>query len=188
MVLKQLLISIFLLINAMHAFAQPTVEIKTNMGVMIVELNAEKAPKTVENFMQYVKEGFYSGTVFHRIIAGFMIQGGGYTVDFTEKPTHTPIQNEADNGLTNSLGTIAMARTNDPHSASSQFFINVADNTFLNHSDKSERGWGYTVFGKVVKGMDVAQRISRLPTNGGDEPIQSVRIESVTLSENKAKK
>lgn len=188
MLFKQFLIGFFLLCTALHSYAQPTVEIKTNMGVMIVELNAEKAPKTVENFMQYVKEGFYSGTVFHRIIGGFMIQGGGYTSDFTEKPTHSPIQNEADNGLTNSVGTIAMARTNDPHSASSQFFINVADNTFLNHSDKSERGWGYTVFGKVVKGMDVAQRISRLPTNGGDEPIQSVRIESVTLLENKAKK
>lgn len=188
MVLKKFVICIFLLFNTLLAFAQPTVEIKTNMGVMIVELNAEKAPKTVENFMQYVKEGFYNGTVFHRIIAGFMIQGGGYTADYTEKPTHNPIQNEADNGLTNSVGTIAMARTNDPHSASSQFFINVADNTFLNHSDKSERGWGYTVFGRVVKGMDVAQRISRLPTNGGDEPIQSVRIESVTFIENKAKK
>lgn len=188
MKLIHILFAAALMFSAITVQAQPLVEIKTNMGVMIVELNAEKAPKTVENFLQYTKEGFYSGTIFHRIISGFMIQGGGMTADFNEKPTRSPIQNEADNGLTNSVGTIAMARTSDPHSASSQFFINVADNTFLNHTDKSERGWGYTVFGKVVKGMDVAQRISRLPTNGGDEPIQSVRIESITLLDTKAKK
>lgn len=185
---KHALVTACLIFATVTANAQPTVEIKTNMGSMIVELNAEKAPKTVSNFLQYVKSGFYSGTIFHRIISNFMIQGGGYTSDYQEKPTNPPIQNEADNGLTNSVGTIAMARTNDPHSASSQFFINVNDNAFLNHTDKSERGWGYTVFGKVVKGMDVAQRISKLPTNGGDEPIQSVRIESITLIETASKK
>lgn len=161
--------------------AQPTVEIKTSQGVIIVELNSEKAPNTVTNFLQYVNEGFYSGTIFHRVIKGFMIQGGGYDKNFNEKPTHPPIKNEATNGLTNSLGTIAMARTNDPHSASSQFFINVANNTFLNHTDPSERGWGYTVFGKVTKGLEVVQKIATLPTNGGDEPLQTITIDSVRV-------
>lgn len=166
---------------SLPSLAQPTVEIKTSQGMIIVELNSEKAPNTVANFLQYVNEGFYSGTIFHRVIKGFMIQGGGFDKSFNEKPTHPPIKNEANNGLTNSLGTIAMARTNDPHSASSQFFINVANNTFLNYTDASERGWGYTVFGKVVKGLDIVQKISTMPTNGGDEPLQTITIESVKV-------
>ncbi len=170
-----------LLVSANVWAAGPVVEIKTSQGAFLVELNPEKAPNTVANFLQYVKDNFYSGTVFHRVISNFMIQGGGMDKDLNEKKTRAPIKNEADNGLTNSLGTIAMARTGDPHSATAQFYINVAENTFLNYTDKSERGWGYTVFGKVIKGMDVVQRISRTPTDGGDVPYQTVTIESVTL-------
>jgi peptidyl-prolyl cis-trans isomerase A (cyclophilin A)/peptidyl-prolyl cis-trans isomerase B (cyclophilin B) len=184
MTFKKLFISCTLLstlASSVNAFAQPTVEIKTNKGIIVVELNQEKAPTTVANFLQYTKDGFYSGTIFHRIISGFMIQGGGMDKSLNEKTTRAPIKNEADNGLANTIGTIAMARTNDPHSASSQFFINVANNAFLNYTEKSERGWGYTVFGKVVKGMDVVEKISHLPTDGGDVPIQTVAIESVTL-------
>ncbi|HEY8119337.1 MAG TPA: peptidylprolyl isomerase [Methylophilaceae bacterium] len=175
------LISALLLSSSLAAWAQPTVQIKTNQGIIVVELNSEKAPNTVANFLQYVKDDFYSGTIFHRVISGFMIQGGGITKDFQEKPTRAPIKNEADNGLTNSLGTIAMARTGDPHSATAQFFINVANNQALNYTDKSERGWGYTVFGKVVKGLDVVQKISHVQTDGGDVPLQAVVIESVTV-------
>lgn len=178
------LISALVLASSINAWAQPTVEIKTNQGLIVVELNSEKAPITVANFLQYVKDGFYSGTIFHRVISGFMIQGGGFTKDFQEKPTRAPIKNEADNGLTNSLGSIAMARTSDPHSAAAQFFINVANNEALNYTDKSERGWGYTVFGKVVKGLDVVQRISHLPTDGGDAPLQTILIESVSVRQN----
>ena len=184
MSLKKLLLScalVSLFSSSINAFAQPTVEIKTNKGVIVVELNQEKAPNTVANFVKYANDGFYTGTIFHRVISGFMIQGGGMDKNLNEKTTRAPIKNEADNGLANTIGTIAMARTNDPHSASSQFFINVANNTFLNHSDKSERGWGYTVFGKVVKGMDVVERIAKMPTDGGDVPIQTIAIESVTL-------
>ena len=184
MSLKKLLLScalVSLLASSISAFAQPTVEIKTNKGVIVVELNQEKAPNTVANFVKYAKDGFYTGTIFHRVISGFMIQGGGMDKNLNEKTTRAPIKNEADNGLANTIGTIAMARTNDPHSASSQFFINVANNTFLNHSDKSERGWGYTVFGKVVKGMDVVERIAKMPTDGGDVPMQTILIESVTV-------
>jgi len=184
MSLKKLLLScalVSLFSSSINAFAQPTVEIKTNKGVIVVELNQEKAPNTVANFVKYANDGFYTGTIFHRVISGFMIQGGGMDKNLNEKTTRAPIKNEADNGLANTIGTIAMARTNDPHSASSQFFINVANNTFLNHSDKSERGWGYTVFGKVVKGMDVVERIAKMPTDGGDVPMQTIAIESVTL-------
>ena len=184
MSLKKLLLScalVSLFSSSINAFAQPTVEIKTNKGVIVVELNQEKAPNTAANFVKYANDGFYTGTIFHRVISGFMIQGGGMDKNLNEKTTRAPIKNEADNGLANTIGTIAMARTNDPHSASSQFFINVANNTFLNHSDKSERGWGYTVFGKVVKGMDVVERIAKMPTDGGDVPMQTIAIESVTL-------
>lgn len=184
MSLKKLLLScalVSLFSSSINAFAQPTVEIKTNKGVIVVELNQEKAPNTVANFVKYANDGFYTGTIFHRVISGFMIQGGGMDKNLNEKTTRAPIKNEADNGLANTIGTIAMARTNDPHSASSQFFINVANNTFLNHSDKSERGWGYTVFGKVVKGMDVVERIAKMPTDGGDVPMQTIAIESVTV-------
>ncbi|PKO24362.1 MAG: cyclophilin [Betaproteobacteria bacterium HGW-Betaproteobacteria-8] len=180
--LKRLLIASSLLLASFGAHAQPTlVELKTSHGLIVLELNSEKAPNTVANFVQYVKDGHYNGTIFHRVIAGFMIQGGGMDKNLNEKPTREPIKNEADNGLANNIGTVAMARTGDPHSASAQFFINVANNTFLNHTDKSQRGWGYAVFGKVVKGMDVVQRISTMPTDGGDMPIQTIVIESATV-------
>jgi peptidyl-prolyl cis-trans isomerase B (cyclophilin B) len=184
MSLKKLLLScalVSLLASSISAFAQPTVEIKTNKGVIVVELNQEKAPNTVANFVKYAKDGFYTGTIFHRVISGFMIQGGVMDKNLNEKTTREPIKNEADNGLANTIGTVAMARTNDPHSGSSQFFINVANNTFLNHTEKSERGWGYTVFGKVIKGMDVVERIAKMPTDGGDVPMQTIAIESVTV-------
>src|SRR3984957_8533803 len=131
------------------------VELHTNHGVIKIELNAEKAPKSVENFLTYVKQGHYDGTVFHRVIDGFMIQGGGFTPGMEQKPTNAPVDNEADNGLKNEKGTLAMARTNDPHSATAQFFINVKDNDFLNFSSPTAQGWGYCVFGKVVEGLDV---------------------------------
>jgi cyclophilin family peptidyl-prolyl cis-trans isomerase len=183
MLVKNLLLSSLLLLS-LSAFAQPTVEIKTNKGSIVVELNQDKAPNTVANFVKYANDGFYTGTVFHRVISGFMIQGGGLDKNLNEKETRPPIRNEADNGLANNIGTIAMARTNDPHSASSQFFINVANNAFLNHTEKSDRGWGYTVFGKVVKGMDVVDKIARIPTDGGDVPTQTIIIESVTVLPN----
>ena len=140
------------------------VELHTNHGVIKLELNAEKAPKTVANFLNYVKNGHYDGTVFHRVIDGFMIQGGGFDAGMKQKPTEAPIENEANNGLKNERGSIAMARTNDPHSASAQFFINVADNDFLNHSSPTPQGWGYTVFGRVVEGMDVVEKIKKVKT------------------------
>ncbi len=164
-----------------QALAQPTVQINTNLGAIVVELNSEKAPKTVANFLEYVKSNHYAGTIFHRVIRNFMIQGGGITKDMHEKPTRAPIQNEADNGLTNDIGTIAMARTNDPHSAGAQFFINVNNNGFLNHRSKDETGWGYAVFGKVVQGMDVVNKIAKSPTWPGDVPTQQIVIESIVL-------
>lgn len=142
----------------------PYVELETSMGNIVIELNADKAPNTVANFIDYVKSGHYDGTIFHRVIDGFMIQGGGMDANMKEKATKKPIQNEADNGLTNDVGTIAMARTSDPHSATSQFFINVKDNGFLNYSGKNPQGWGYAVFGKVTEGMDVVNRIKGVPT------------------------
>src|SRR6056300_278482 len=131
------------------------VEMTTTFGSITLELDSEKAPKTVENFLSYVNDGFYNGTIFHRVINNFMIQGGGFDANMQQKPTADPIENEADNGLTNDRGTIAMARTMDPHSATAQFFINVKNNDFLNHSGKNMQGWGYTVFGRVVSGDDV---------------------------------
>lgn len=178
------LCSVVLLLSSFAVFAQPIVEIKTSQGLIVVELNSAKAPNTVANFLQYTKDNFYAGTIFHRVISGFMIQGGGMDKDLNEKATRAPIKNEADNGLTNTIGTIAMARTGDPHSASAQFFINVANNSFLNFTEKSERGWGYTVFGKVIKGMDVVQKISTLPTDN-EVPINTITIESVKLVEPK---
>jgi peptidyl-prolyl cis-trans isomerase B (cyclophilin B) len=164
-----------------HVRAEPTVQINTNIGAIVVELDSKKAPETVANFLAYVKSGHYSGTVFHRVIRRFMIQGGGMTKDMVEKPTRAPIMNEADNGLKNEVGTIAMARTNDPHSAAAQFFINVANNSFLDHSTKDERGWGYTVFGRVTQGMDVVEKISKSPTWPGDIPTQPIIIESIVM-------
>ena len=163
----------------------PVVELDTNMGAIVIELNEEKAPKTVENFLNYVKSGHYDGTIFHRIIDGFMIQGGGMDAEMNEKATNAPIENEADNGLKNDKGTIAMARTQDPHSATSQFFINVKDNDFLNHSGKNIQGWGYTVFGKVTSGMDVIDKMRGAPTGRfgmhADVPKEPVVINSATI-------
>lgn len=166
--------------------AHPRVSIKTSSGEIVVELDRVKAPITVDNFLKYVADGFYSNTTFHRVIADFMIQGGGYTESFTQKPTQPPIRNEAGNGLKNARGTIAMARTGDPHSATAQFFINVVDNNFLNHTGPTQNGWGYAVFGKVVQGMDVVDNIRKLPTGPGgpfpqDVPRKPVIIQSITL-------
>ena len=166
--------------------ADPQVELKTNMGTFTLELYPDKAPKTVENFLQYVKEGHFKGTVFHRVINGFMVQGGGFTADLTQKKTRPPIQNEANNGLRNDIGTIAMARTSDPHSATAQFFINHKNNDFLNHTAPTPQGWGYTVFGKVIKGMDVVNKIAALETGpngpfGSDVPRKPVVIEDATI-------
>lgn len=161
------------------------VTIETNYGTIKLELDFEKAPKTAANFKQYIEEGFYDGTIFHRVIDGFMIQGGGMTEDMNEKTTRDPIENEADNGLSNNAGTVAMARTMDPHSATAQFFINVKDNDFLNHSGKNTQGWGYCVFGKVVEGMDVVNKIKGVATgNKGfhqDVPNDAVTIEKATI-------
>ena len=163
----------------------PVVELDTNMGAIVIELNEEKAPKTVENFINYVKSGHYDGTIFHRIIDGFMIQGGGMDAEMNEKATNAPVENEADNGLKNDAGTIAMARTQDPHSATSQFFVNVKDNDFLNHSGKNMQGWGYTVFGKVTSGMDVIEKMRGVPTGRfgmhADVPKEPVVIKSATI-------
>ncbi|MCK5881832.1 MAG: peptidyl-prolyl cis-trans isomerase, partial [Sinobacterium sp.] len=140
------------------------VVLHTNHGDITLELDAEKAPKTVENFLQYANDGHYNGTIFHRVIKNFMVQGGGFTEDMSEKGSNAPIENEADNGLSNDNYTVAMARTMDPHSASSQFFINVTDNDFLNHSGKNSQGWGYAVFGKVTEGQDVVDAIKGVST------------------------
>ena len=161
----------------------PRVRMTTSLGVIDIELDAGKAPKTVANFLGYVDKGFYNGTIFHRVIPGFMIQGGGMTAGMKEKPTGAKIQNEADNGLKNLAGTLAMARTSDPHSASAQFFINTADNGFLDHRDKTMQGWGYAVFGKVTKGMDVVKKIEAVQTsNAGmhqNVPKQDVVIRKI---------
>jgi peptidyl-prolyl cis-trans isomerase B (cyclophilin B) len=165
--------------------ADPLVDLKTNMGTIRLELYPAKAPKTVENFLQYVKDGHFSGTIFHRVIDGFMLQGGGFDKSYKQKPTRAPVENEGKNGLKNDLGTVAMARTSAPHSASSQFFINGKNNDFLN-APNAQDGWGYTVFGKVVSGMDVVTKISKTPTGSGgpfptDVPREMVVIESATL-------
>lgn len=163
----------------------PQVELNTNKGRIVLELNSEKAPKTVANFLEYVRSGHYDGVIFHRVIDGFMIQGGGFDENFKEKATRDSIENEADNGLTNEAGTIAMARTQAPHSASAQFFINVKNNTFLNHTGKNPQGWGYAVFGKVVEGMDVVNVIKGVRTGNrgyhGDVPLENVVIESAKI-------
>ncbi|HEY1996883.1 MULTISPECIES: peptidylprolyl isomerase [unclassified Paraburkholderia] len=161
------------------------VELHTNHGVIKLELDAEKAPKSVENFLNYVKAGHYDNTVFHRVIDGFMIQGGGFEPGMKQKPTEAPITNEANNGLKNVNGSIAMARTNDPHSATAQFFINVNDNDFLNHSSPTPQGWGYAVFGKVVDGMDIVEKIKKVKTGSKgfhqDVPADDVIIEKAVI-------
>jgi cyclophilin family peptidyl-prolyl cis-trans isomerase len=170
--------------------ANPQVDLDTSAGKIRLELNPDAAPKTVENFLTYVKAKQYDGTQFHRVIAGFMIQGGGYGTDFREKPTRPPIPNEAEHsskaGLLNVPGTIAMARTSEPNSATAQFFINVADNKFLNFRDPSPAGIGYTVFGKVIEGMEVVEKIAKTPTAAGgpfprDVPIERIVIKSATI-------
>ncbi|MCZ6830682.1 MAG: peptidylprolyl isomerase [Gammaproteobacteria bacterium] len=158
---------------------------RTTHGDITLELNSEKAPKTCANFVAYAKDGFYDGTIFHRVIKNFMIQGGGFEVSMNEKTCGASIENEADNGLTNDKGTIAMARTTDPHSATAQFFINVKDNDFLNHTSKNSQGWGYTVFGKVTEGMEVVNKIKAVATNSSgahqDVPAEAVIINSVEV-------
>jgi len=162
------------------------VTLHTNHGDIVVETFDEKAPGTVQNFLAYCRSGFYDNTIFHRVIKGFMIQGGGFEPGMTQKPTKTPIKNEADNGLKNDRGTLAMARTGDPHSATAQFFINVVDNGFLNFKSPSRDGWGYCVFGKVTEGMDVVDQIRKVATgsSGGhqDVPKEEVILESVTVA------
>ena len=157
------------------------IRLHTNYGDITLELDSGKAPKTVENFEDYVRSGHYDGTIFHRVIDGFMIQGGGFAPGMKQKPTNQPIHNEANNGLKNEKYTVAMARTGDPHSASAQFFINLADNAFLNHSAPTQQGWGYCVFGKVVDGADVVEKIKNVTTgrNGmhQDVPVEDVMIE-----------
>jgi len=171
---------------AAHAGGNPVVVMKTSKGNIKIELFADKAPITVENFLAYAKDGHYNGTIFHRVIPNFMIQGGGFSADMVQKSTKAPIKNEATNGVKNTNGTLAMARTSDPHSASAQFFINTKDNDFLDHKDNG-RGFGYAVFGKVIDGMDVVAEIEKVKTGsrGGhqDVPIDAVVIESVTIAE-----
>ncbi len=162
----------------------PVVLLKTNKGDIKIELNAEKAPISVKNFLQYVNEGHYDHTIFHRVIDGFMIQGGGFTADMKQKPTHAPIQNEADNGLLNKRGTIAMARTSDVNSASAQFFINVSDNSFLDFKGKNPRDYGYAVFGKVIEGMDTIDKIKNAKT-GSKGPHENVPVEPIEIIEAK---
>ncbi len=163
----------------------PIVELDTTYGNIVIELNAEKAPITVANFIDYVESGHYDGLIFHRVIDSFMIQGGGMDSEMNEKRTGTPIKNEADNGLKNTTGTIAMARTSDPHSATAQFFINVRDNDFLNYSSPTPQGWGYAVFGRVIEGMDVVNQIKGVPTGRfgyhADVPTTPIVINSAKV-------
>ena len=181
--MKNLLFTLALLGGS--ALATPTAIIHTSMGDITVELDEDRAPATVANFRRYAEDGFYNDTIFHRVIPGFMIQGGGHTADMKEKPTREPIANEAHNGLKNLRGTLSMARTSDPHSASSQFFINLVDNGYLNHTSKTQAGWGYAVFGKVVAGLDVIDKIAAVKTGRSgmhrDVPVEDVVIEKTEI-------
>ena len=172
--------------QAAAADALPRVEIDTSLGAIVVELEPKLAPKTVENFLRYVNDKHYNDTIFHRVIPGFMIHGGGFTANFQQKPTQVPVENEAANGLKNARGTIAMARTGAPHSATSQFFINTVDNAFLDYKAPTPQGYGYTVFGKVISGMDVVDKIAGQPTGSGgpfrsDVPRETVLIKQARL-------
>jgi len=191
---KTIFLLVFLLIVGNFGFVcnakekqmdMPRVLIETNHGKIVIELDSKAAPKTVDNFLTYVNDGFYDGTLFHRVIKGFMIQGGGFTEALEQKPTRKPVINEADNGLKNRRGTVAMARTSDPNSASSQFFINTVDNAFLDYKEKTGRGWGYCVFGHVVEGMDVVDAIEAQSTTvkgiGRDVPVSSVIIKHASV-------
>ena len=168
-----------------HMEEEKTVIIHTNRGDITIELDLEKAPLTCENFLNYAKTGFYNETIFHRVIKGFMVQGGGFDSDMKYKATNDPIQNEASNGLSNERGSIAMARTSAPHSASSQFFINLVDNDFLDHRDKSSQGWGYAVFGKVTNGLDIVDDIANVETHSkdghNDVPVDAITITGTTI-------
>lgn len=173
--------------TAFAAGANPRVRLETNKGAIVVEIDPKAAPKSAENFLNYARSGFYNGTIFHRVIKGFMVQGGGFTANMHQKPANAPIANEADNGLKNKRGTIAMARTMDPHSATAQFFINTVDNPFLDHKGKTPDGWGYCVFGKVVDGMKVVDAIENESTTSKagnrDVPIYAVVIEKAVVLE-----
>jgi peptidyl-prolyl cis-trans isomerase A (cyclophilin A)/peptidyl-prolyl cis-trans isomerase B (cyclophilin B) len=172
--------------TAVAVAANPQVEFKTNVGSFTVELYADKAPATVDNFLRYVNDGFYNGTIFHRVIPGFVVQGGGFTKDYQQKPTREPVKNEAANGLKNVTGTLAMARTSDPNSATAQFFINLKDNSSLDHRAPTAREYGYTVFGRVVRGIEVVQKIAAIPTGSGgpfpaEVPQQTVIVEAAKV-------
>ena len=188
--MKRIIVLLAFLMSSTLVWAgspDPKVRITTNFGEIIVKLTPSAAPKSVANFLNYVRDGYYNGTVFHRVIKGFMIQGGGLTSDLSRKPPRPPIENEADNGLGNFRGTIALARTGDPHSATSQFFINTADNSFLNHRAKTPAGWGYCVFGKVVEGLKVVNAIENVQTTTvagrRDVPADPVMIKSIVVLE-----
>ena len=184
--MRTLILSMVLFLTSTLSFAtennmsdtQTKVKLTTTLGEIIIQLNTEKAPVSSANFLTYVNEGFYNGTIFHRIIPGFMAQGGGFDTSFNQKAVHAPIKNEANNGMANSRGTIAMARTNDPNSATAQFFINYKDNSFLNHTSPTASGWGYAVFGEVIEGMDVVDAMAKQPTGnrGGHQDVPKTDI------------
>lgn len=186
-IIPLVLILFFCLSGPAAAADRPQVIMETSKGTVVIELNGKKAPITTANFLAYVASGFYDNTIFHRVIKDFMIQGGGLTTDMQKKSNRPPIKNEADNGLKNNTGTIAMARTADPHSATSQFFINVKDNDFLNHRSKTANGWGYCVFGRVIKGIEVVRAIENVPTGikagRRDVPVEPVVITRIALAE-----
>ncbi|WP_020182687.1 MULTISPECIES: peptidylprolyl isomerase [unclassified Methylotenera] len=185
--INQFIISMTLFLGLMSsATAATQVEFETSAGNFVVEVYPDKAPKTVENFLRYVNDGFYNNTIFHRVISRFMIQGGGFERDLTEKPTRAPIANESDNGLLNQTGTIAMARTSDPNSATAQFFVNLADNQFLNYTSPEPDYIGYCVFGKVVSGMDVVHKIGIVPT-GNNRGFSDVPIKAIVIKQAKVK-
>ena len=184
--MRTLILSMVLFLTSTLSFAtennmsdtQTKVKLTTTLGEIIIQLNTEKAPVSSANFLTYVNEGFYNGTIFHRIIPGFMAQGGGFDTSFNQKAVHAPIKNEANNGLANRRGTIAMARTNDPNSATAQFFINLKDNSFLNHTSQTSSGWGYAVFGEVIEGMDVVDAMAKQATGnrGGHQDVPKTDI------------
>lgn len=190
-IISACVIALLLTVNSNVFAANPKVRMDTSKGTVIIELYPDKAPKTVENFLRYVNAGKYDSTIFHRVIKGFMNQGGGFTPDFKKVDTFAPIKNEADNGLKNKLGTIAMARTGDPDSATNQFFINTVDNVPLDHTSKTPVGWGYCVFGSVVDGMAVMDRIAKVRTGAGgpfqrDFPMEEILIQKVSVIEAQA--
>jgi len=191
--MRNIVLTLMLFLTTTFSFAtentmsdtQTKVKLTTSLGEIVIQLNSEKAPISAENFLTYVKEGFYTGTIFHRIIPGFMAQGGGFDTDFNQKTVHAPIKNEADNGLKNTRGTLAMARTPDPDSATAQFFINYKDNSFLDHTKPTSQGWGYAVFAEVVEGMDIVDAMADAATGnrGGhqDVPKEDIVIESAEV-------